>query len=105
MDVALTTSPDVIVRAIHAGSESDLWDSDLVLAGSGLDLGRSDVCSSSATGAESSILMIANNSFTDNLSVAITIKTLGRFSAASTGDGGRGNERGSILANVSGTCR
>jgi hypothetical protein len=76
MDVTLSSSSSVEVLSLHARSQRYLGDGNLVLALRSLDSWRADVGSASSSSAESSIVVITNNSFADNFAVTITIWVL-----------------------------
>lgn len=76
VNIAFTSSSDVVVLVVCAWSESYLWDRNLVLALSGLDAGRSDVCCSSATSTESTIAVVTDNSFADDFTITIAMYML-----------------------------
>ena len=76
MNVTLSSSSSVEVLSLHARSQRYLGDGNLVLALRSFDSWRADVGNASSSSAESSIVVITNNSFADNFAVTITIWVL-----------------------------
>jgi hypothetical protein len=73
MDISFTSSSDVEVLSLHAGSQCYLGDSYLVFALCGLDSGRADIGSASSSGAECSIMMISDSSLADDFTISIAV--------------------------------
>lgn len=71
MDISLTSSSDVEVLALRAGSQRYLGNGHLVFAFRGLHSGRADIGSASSPGAECSIMVISSNSLADDFSISI----------------------------------
>lgn len=71
MDIASASSSGVVCLVVLAGAKGGLWDGKVVLALSSLQAGRTDVCCSSTTSAESAISMVANDTLTDDFTIAI----------------------------------
>ena len=103
MNISTATSSNMEILALNAWSECNLGDGDLVLAGSGLDLGGSNVGCSTSTSTEGTVTMVTDNSFADDLSITISIKPSALSQASYFGWNIRANERSMILANVSST--
>lgn len=74
MDISLTSSSDVEVLALRAGSQRYLGNGHLVFAFRGLHSRRADVGSTSSPGAECSILVISSNSLADDFSISIAVR-------------------------------
>jgi hypothetical protein len=75
MCVALTSSTGVEVLAIRAGSQSYLWDCDLVFPCGCPDFGRTNVCCSSTAGAEGTVAVVTNNSLANDLPITVTMSS------------------------------
>lgn len=71
MNISPTSSSDVEVLSLHRWAQRNLGDRDLILSLGGLYSWRSDVCSSSTSGAESSVAVIANDALADNFAITI----------------------------------
>jgi hypothetical protein len=76
MHIALSSSSNVEVFIIGAGSQRNLRDSNLVLALGRLQSWGSDVCGATPSGTECTVAMVSNKPLTDNFSVAISIDWL-----------------------------
>lgn len=73
VDIATASSSGVVGLVVLAWAKSGLWDRNIVLALSGLQSGRTNVCCSSTTSAESAVSMVPDNTFTDNFTITIAI--------------------------------
>ena len=102
MDVSFSSSSSVEVLSFHTGSQRYLWDRYLVLALRSFDSWRADVGNASSSSAESSIVVITNNSFADNFAITIASWVL-----VSCGEGRVkcwNGIRSAVNANVAGSC-
>jgi hypothetical protein len=73
MDISLSSSSNVEVLSLRAGSQRYLGNSHLVLALRGLYSGRADIGSPSSSGAECSIMMISHDSLADDFAISIAV--------------------------------